>query len=426
MSTNNDPTAYGVQDDGSFRRKHVDEINGDLQRRFRNAVGSDVELRQASAEKQMIDAISVELSRQWMALEETYYAGFFADASGEALDKILALPGFSRRPIQSATGEVRFSRSDPAPEDIRIPAGTVVTTDRTETRPQIPFETTEPVILNQGDTQVTATIEGLKPWQTDLDESWLGEETNLAAGEISRTDDPIAGIGEVTNPTATGDPDQGYQIGRDRETDPELRLRYQNELGADGYATVDNIRASVLNADERIEAAFVDEVHDTTNNEYGVTVTVSASQVSDTIVAEAIFDAVAAGLDTYGSTTVQLDYEGDTFDVSFDRATQTAIVIEADVQTNDNFTVEAESQLKDELVEYVGGTDTEGELLRGLSVGEDVVWTQVVKRVVGATGVEDATVKMAISGNTLDQDNVAIGSSEVALLDATDITITEV
>lgn len=426
MSTNNDPTEYGVQDDGSFRRKHVDNINNDLQRRFKNAAGSDVELRQASAEKQMIDAISVELSRQWMALEETYYAGFFEDASGEALDKILALPGFSRRPIQSATGEVRFSRSDPAPDDIRIPSGTTVTTERSETRPQIPFETTEPVILNEGETEVSAPIEGLKPWQTELDESWLGEETNLAAGEISRTDDPIAGIGEVTNPTATGDPDQGYQIGRDRETDPELRLRYQNELGADGFATIDNIRASVLNADERIEATFVDEVHDTTNNEYGVAVTVSASQVSDTIVAEAIFNAVAAGLDTFGSTTVTVDYEGDSFDVSFSRATQVDIAVDADIQTNANYTADGETNLKDALVEYIGGTGTDGERLRGLSVGEDVVWTQVVKRVVGVIGVEDATVTMAINGNPLDQDNIAIDSNEVALLDAADITITEI
>jgi len=244
---------YGVQDDGAFRRKHVDTIREDLKRLFKNELGEDIELRPNSPLTQIIDAAAIELARQWQASEDAYYASFYQEAEGEELDKHLALAGYQRKRLRPATGEVEFSCSDPAPNDIPIPEGTVVTTTRTQTRPRIPFETTQDTEIPAGETSATAPIKALKPWQTELDIKWLGEETNVAADTITRFENAIAGVDAVTNPDSTGDTSLGYVEGRDRETDPEFRLRYENSLAQGGVSTVDAIRGSLLNESDDLE-----------------------------------------------------------------------------------------------------------------------------------------------------------------------------
>lgn len=62
--------------------------------------------------------------------------------------------------------------------------------ERTEPRPRKPSKTTEGVTLAEATTSVTPPVERLKPSQTDLDEQWLGEEINIAAGTVIRFDDP--------------------------------------------------------------------------------------------------------------------------------------------------------------------------------------------------------------------------------------------
>jgi len=130
--------SYGVQEDGSFERKHVVTIWRDLKRIFNNELGEDIELRPTSI-TQIIDATAIELARQWAAAEGAYYASFYQDASGEALDKQLTLAGFSLIPTRPATGGAEFSRSDPAPSDVTNSAGTIITTERTDTIPRIVF-----------------------------------------------------------------------------------------------------------------------------------------------------------------------------------------------------------------------------------------------------------------------------------------------
>ena len=255
-------TEYGVQDDGTFDRKPVDQIIEDKKRNFLDSLGEDKELRQSSPVKQIIDANAIEIGRLWQALESVYFAGFYEDSFGTQLDKQLALAGFSRIPSRSATGEAEFSREDPADGDISISSGTVVTTSRTETRPPIPFETSEGVILEEGETSVTAEIEALKPWQTELSEEWLGEETNVDADTITRFEDPVPGVDEVTNPKATGDEEEGFVSGRDRETDAEFKLRYENSLAEGGSSTPEAIKSIVFNAADDVRSVKVEEVRD--------------------------------------------------------------------------------------------------------------------------------------------------------------------
>jgi uncharacterized phage protein gp47/JayE len=418
--------SYGVQEDGSFERKHVDTIRKDLKRIFKNELGEDIELRPSSPITQILDAAAVELARQWAAAEGAYYASFYQDASGEALDKQLALAGFSRIPTRPATGEVEFSRSDPAPSDITISAGTVITTERTETRPRIPFETTKGVTLAEGETSVTAPVEGLKPWQTDLDEQWLGEETNVAAGTIVRFGDPVSGVDAVTNPEATGDESLGYTEGRDKETDAEFKLRYENSLAEGGAATVQAVKSGVYNHDEDIVSVKVEEVRDSANSEYGVRVIVLAPGVADDAIAQAVLDSRAGGLQSFGASTGTgtLD-DGTEKTESFERASELTIEVDATLTTSSTYPSDGSTTIEDKLIRYIGGVANDGLDYPGLEIGEDVIYDQVFRRVMEVQGVVEADVQIAVSGNALSEANIAVANEEAARTSTADISITE-
>jgi hypothetical protein len=416
--------SYGVQDDGTFERKPVDEIRDDIKQDFLNELGQDIELRPSSPVIQIINAVSLELTKQWAAVEDSYYSSFFEDSFGEALDKQLALAGFQRLQLRGATGEATFKRQNPATQDIVIPEGTVIQAPSTNTRPKIPFQTTDRAVINKGNTEVTnVPIEALEPWETDVDELWLGEETNLSPGVITEFGDPLGGVDSVTNPTATGTGKAEYDEGRDEETDAELKNRYISSFADAGDATADSVNARVFNADPDIKSVDIEEVHDTNADDYGVRVTVHAPNVTDDTIAQAIFDSRAAGLESFGSTSgTAVDDDGQTHTEQFDRASGVDVEIEIGLTTDSSFPSDGQTQIEDRLVRYIGGQDNDGNLFPGLGIGEDVIYDQVFRRIINQDGVVELTLEIAKTGGTLDKDNINVQAQEAAETSIADIT----
>ncbi len=434
MSTNDTDqtvTEYGVQSDGTFRKKSIDQIRAEMKSTFEQTLGQDIELRPSSPITQIIDAVAVEIATQWDAAEAAYYASFYQDAFGEQLDKQLALAGFSRDQLRGATGVVEFSRDSPAPRDIDIPEGTVVTTRRTDQRPAIPFQTTESVTLFTDQTTVTASIEALNPWQTSLDKEWLGEETNVSANTIVRFDAPVSGIDSVTNPLPTGDPDEGFVVGRDEESDAEFKLRYQNTLAEGGVSTVPAMESSIIRWDDRIISVRVEEIRDADDG-YGPEVTVFAPELFDDsadandIVAQAIFESRGAGLESFGAETGTAESEdGRTRTERFEKATEVTIAVDANLTTSSSFPDDGDIRITDNIIRFIGGEDSTGLTSPGLDIGEDVIYDQVKNRVMEIRGVIQADVDIGVSESELARDNVSIDTLEVAMTDEAEVTISE-
>jgi len=416
---------FGLQPDGTFEKKSIDQIRDDLKTAFEQELGTDIELRPSSPVLQIINATATEIATQWDAAEAAYYASFYEDSFGEQLDKQLALAGFSRRPLRAATGEVVFSRETMASTDYSIPEGTVVTTPRTESRPPIPFETMTQRILSDGSVSVTVPIKALSPWQTDLDEEWLGEETNVDADTITRFGDPVSGIDSVTNPNPTGDQSEGYVEGRDEERDPEFKLRYETTKGEGGVSTVSAMESSILNYSDDIISVRVEERRDTVTNEYGPEVTVQAPGVADTTIAQAIFESRGAGLQTFGATTADaVDNDGVIRPESFDRATEVDIDIDLTITTGATFPSDGVEQIEDRIIQYIGGIVNGGIEYPGLEIGDDVIFDQVFRRVMDQRGVVEGDMTMAIDGDSLAASNITIGLNEVAMTSTALIGVT--
>lgn len=414
---------YGIGEDGEMNPKPIDEIRSDLQTDFEKELGPDIELRPSSPLQDIINVFAIQIARTWDAAEGAYHAGSYEDAIGEQLDKLLSIANYERLPLQPATGEVTFSRESPATEEITIPSGTVVTTTRTQTQPPIPFETTDSAIIATNETEVqNVPIEALPPWQTEVDEQYLGDETNVPANSITNFETPVSGVDAVTNPNPTGDPNFGYQRGRDEETDAEFRLRYRSTFGSDGYATVNNIEASIFDADPGIQSVVVNEVRDSGAGDYGIEVTVLADSVDDSTIAEAIFFSRSAGVDTFGTNSADVIYEEQTYTEKFTHATQVDIHVDATLTTTDIYPADGDTHIQNNLVEYVGGTDSDGNEYPGLGIGEDVVFDQIKRSIMEVTGVVEADVALGTSSDPTGTSNIPVSDTEAARI--ADVTIT--
>lgn len=423
------------QDDGSFQRKRLPEIEDDREAKAKEEFGSDVDLSQGSVIKQLLDVGTLEHERIWQVLEHVYYSGYYEDATGVQLDKILSLANIERRPRQTATGEVIFQTNTANETDTTIPRGTRVATEPDDGRPAIPFKTVDVATLAAGDLKTDPVpIKALEPWETELSEEWLGAQTNVPANTITQMRSPISGIDRVYNPYPTGDTntDVGYDYvrGRDAETDHELRTRWEQSLGSEGKASLDAIRTNVREVPGVMDVAI--EENTTTQDNTGngglppKSFRVTALGGADSEIAQAIVDNRPAGIQSYGNVTATATTDdGIDRQESFDRATSVTIYVDVDLEVNQAFPADGNKRVENAIVEYIGGTTVDGDEYDGLEMGEDVIHTQVFKRAINVQGVDDATVYYGTSEPPSSQaDTISIGRREAANAGGGTITVT--
>ncbi|MCP4600664.1 MAG: hypothetical protein GY847_09060 [Proteobacteria bacterium] len=154
------------------------------------------------------------LSRQ---MEGVYKGAFVDTASGRDLDQLAALVGVTRRDQTHATGTVVFSRPTPAPADIFIPAGTVVSTREP---PIAAFEISDDTTLHRGSLSAELAIRAVVS----------GSDGVVPGRNIEVIHRPILGISSVSNP-------QGTTLGGKTETDDMLRARVKRALESAARAT---------------------------------------------------------------------------------------------------------------------------------------------------------------------------------------------
>lgn len=157
-------------------------------------------------------------------LEQVYYSGFVGTATGASLDHVAALLGITRKDARFASGEVLFSRSTPAPGDIAIPSGTLVSTAE-----GVVFETAAARTLRRNQLSVIAPVRAVIDGAT-------GRVTARAIGSINR---PMFGVEAVTNERPTA-------FATERERDDELRRRIVGSLERAGKSTLDAIRYALI------------------------------------------------------------------------------------------------------------------------------------------------------------------------------------
>jgi uncharacterized phage protein gp47/JayE len=209
-------------------------------------------------------------------MDGIYRSAFIDLATGTSLDHIAALLGLTRKDARFASGEVLFKRGTPAPGDIIVPAGTVVSTDRGQN-----FATSDKRTLRRGQLSIVVPIRA----QVE------GTPGKVDAGTITSINRPIFGIDAVQNDAATF-------FASNQETDAELKQRVLAAIERAGKSTVDAIRYALI---EDISEVTEENIQVTENTQTAGLVEVKLGIESSTPdlvqrVEESIFGARAAGI----------------------------------------------------------------------------------------------------------------------------------
>jgi len=421
--------------DGSYDPDTAEELRDLMEEVLKQRV-DDPALSENDLLYAIIDTVAtVKANTSEQSLSDVADAAFLDSASGDALTRKAEEYGVSRQPARTATGVVEFSRETEASTDYIVPTGTVVRTSDGG----VEFETTETATLEEGETYVEVNVEALDG----------GADGNLPANKLKQMPAPPSGIEQVTNTIPTGD-DQ-YEdtngntltVGRDEESDDELRDRVYDSTSIGGAGTLTAIAAALEEIPEIRTFSF--EVNSSDEQKNGLdpfSMEVIIDGGSEQDIAETLKESVPAttllrlqhGVNGEPEThTVQSDILDQPIDVKFSRPLNVEINVHADIVTDEEYI--GEDELTDRVIEYTGGERTDGTNVSGLGVNEDVYEDRIrnilTDEDTGVVGISGLTLDIEGDGEddtTEDDDGLSvieIDSNETAVINADTIEINE-
>lgn len=172
-------------------------------------------------ERKIIDTVAQQIAENEIDLVALNGSLDMDAKFGSDLNAFLGLFKFGRLSGSAATGLVTFSRGVPSPFNIVIPVNTQVSASLAQVSPEgaapstVTFRTTLSVTLVAGQTSVDAPVEAIIP----------GTVGNVPADSITQFANltSVLGITSVTNQLA-------FKNGSDRESDPEVKIRFRNTV----------------------------------------------------------------------------------------------------------------------------------------------------------------------------------------------------
>ena len=204
-----------------FQKKDFAALVKDLLEDVRSGSGGRIALSDAaegSVVRTLMEVFARELAVCYEQLDMIYRSAYLDTATDASLDNVVALLGIQRRRAGHLEGSVTFGRGQPAPEDIHIPAGTLVSG-----RKAPEFATVEDTVLRKGESAVSVGVRALEP----------GGET-VGPGVLNVMPRPIALIDQLSN--------AGELVLRQREeTDDELRDRARHLVRSANTGTVSSL-----------------------------------------------------------------------------------------------------------------------------------------------------------------------------------------
>lgn len=271
-----------------------------------------------------------------------------------------------------------------------------------------------------------------------------GPEGNVGANTLVTMPSVPNGVSTVTNLYPTGDDDRYltdlklYTPGRPEETDDELRDRAQVSEGKPGEATVPAIiaEASALEGAESVKV--FENKTDTDNTGSGGLPATSFELVffgttPNEDIAEMLHRIRAFTSHDYGGangTEVTHDVtaeNGQVFTLHWSEPTELAVDMTLGIVVNEDFI--GKEALRDRIVQYIGGTLSDGTSTLGTGTGEDVYVDQVEDVVTGPVdtgviGISSYSFTPSVTTDANGLEIVDVGSNETATTNASDGSIT--
>lgn len=374
------------------------EILDGLKARVLADVDPALDLSENSPDGQILAICAAELRDAWEALGDLHSAYDADGAESAALENICALTGTVREPATYSTVTVAVTHG----AGYSAPAGSIIAhvqgyPDRVFTNENLAGP------LGAGTDNVLFTCSTPGP-------------VAAPAGLLTEIDSAPAGTTSITNALAAA-------LGADEETDANLSLRRVVELNSLGSCNPSAVGAALQNTDNDATLALVlsvkvyENTTDVTDadgllpHSIECMIDDSGGSVSDTVLAQTIWENKGTGLRTVGTVSATAtDSEGGTHTINFSRPTYKSVYVSVTVE-GDPDTDEIKSAILEEIEAYKPGDDVQALMIVGK-----------VSRVSGVTGIQ--TFGLGFSASPVGTSNLTIARDERATSDETKLVIT--
>ena len=387
-------TDWGLTDAG-FRRPTYAELLDALEYKARELFGSQANLTVRSPLGVFLRIFAWMLNILFSTLEDVYNSRFIDTAVGTSLYNLGRAIGLKLLGAQKAVGYLTFTGED----GVEVPEGYLAETTAGEQ-----YITLQSGVIKDG--SVTLSASAVVP----------GPDGNTEKNTITNIVNPMSGIAAVINATS-------FEGGRNTETDAEFRERYYLSVDFAGGVNIDAIIAEIYESVEAVIAVTGEENDTDVENSSGLpphSIEIIAYGGLDEDIAGAIFRRKAAGIQTYGNTTVAVvSSAGTTHNIKFSRPAPVNVWIKiTGLKTDSAFPLDGIERIKQNLVNYIGST-TRG----GMSIGQDVICVTLPTEVLKVPGVVDFDLQISSDGVDFSRENITIAAREKAVTEESKVTV---
>ncbi len=395
--------------ENGFYRPTYDEIVAAKEQRAKELFGDDIDTSEITPLGKFIRIDAYDLSKAYEDLEMTYYARFPNTASRQSLDRLCVFAGISRNPPTKAQHEIIVYGTKGA----NFGQGELIVASSDD----VTFYNIDPFTIPED-------IEG------DDGEIIPGGAINVIveavplgiAGNVSSIDRVVQSTEGIDRISYVGIVELGTE-----ESDYSLRKRFNEAVQGAGSANINAIRAALLRVAGVTSASIIENASDTTDEDgrppHSFECFVYGDNYSDMDVAEMIFDKAPIGIkscstkDEDDPNRVELDVIDDggyPHTITFSRTSNITLYIKITYRKNVMFEADGETQIKQNLMEYVNA----------LGVGTDIIFSALYGYIYDVPGV-DEVVSLSIStdGAMYGTSNIEVDAWEVANLTGDNIEL---
>lgn len=378
-----------------FVRPTYAQLLAEAENRAKTYFGSDIDTGEHTALGKFLRIVVYDLASLYEEMEGVYFARFPGYAAGVNLDRLTPFAGITRNPAVAAAYPLRLTGQ----ADAVIEAGFLLAT-----KDGVSFRTEAPVTLDKNgvaETTVTCTKRG-------------------PVGNV-----PAGAIGIVVNPDARVEnaEQSGAQLveGRERESDAELRARFQVAIAGIGSATLDAVKAAVMRVPGVQGAVLLENDTDVAGPgglpPHSFEAFVLKDAASDYEVAEAIFSKKPLGIAAHGQVPVEvLDSAGNGHTVRFSRVEEIFVKLRLRVRVDNLYPGDGAARIAEALSGAVNAYPN----------GRDLMYTALYPLVYSVPGVVEVC-ELAVSadgGGRYAAENVPASPAQAVRIDRGDVEVT--
>lgn len=343
--------------------------------------GEDIDTSELTPFGKYIRLNVTDLADCYEILEGIYYARFPNSATGTSLDRLCPFAGISRRPPTYARHKII----------IKGTPGYLVEMGFKVSSGDVTFYTDDDYTIGE-DGSIMAFVEC-------TDAGIIG---NVLLGSIDQATNPEADIESVQHLGVV-------EEGKPEETDPELRIRFNESITGIGSATVEAIRGAISRVPLVDGVTIIENDTAETDGElppHSFCCYVLAPESQDLLIAEAIFDKKPLGIKSIGEVEVEvLDKGMQPHTICFSRTRKKSIFVKAKIAVNQFFELDGTDDIQKNISDYINT----------LGNGEEVYLSSLFGFIHSVNGVVTVQrLEMSDDGVDYSDRNINIGDNEVA------------